>query len=174
MRGFLVNKYLVTIAQLDAEATDEDVDGAGILTSGYDDDFKETIVFDQPDASGNTVTRGSTRQESNVCVYAQIDTTFFERLQQLRSGASPDSAIELTFHISDLEQRGLIDLDTGDTLLKVNDRLVSIADCQGNLIQTIPTPPGLYITHIRPSAFMGRTRNLFVAQFEDRLQGLKR
>jgi len=172
MRGFLVNKYLVEIAQLDALQTEADPDGAGILTSGYDDDFKETIPFDQPNAAGTVITRETTRKENTIFALAQVDTTFFERLQQLRSGNSPDLVVELTFHISDLECRELINSATGDTTIKVDDRLVAIRDCDGALIQTIPTPPGLYATHVRPSAFMGRDRNLFVVTFEDRQVGV--
>lgn len=172
MRGFLVNPFAVEIAQLDAVETAKDPDGAGLLTSGYDDDFRETLPYDQPDASGSVVTRETTRKETTICVPAQIDTGLFEQLQMLRSGASPDSSVELVFHVSDLERLGLIDAD-GLALIKINDRLVSIRDCKTNeIVQTIPTPPGLYVTHVRPSAFMGRSRNLFVVTFEDRMRGV--
>lgn len=48
MRGRLINPFLAEITQLDTVATAADPDGAGALVSGYDSDFKETIVLDKP------------------------------------------------------------------------------------------------------------------------------
>ena len=103
MTGFLNNPFLIEIAQLDIVETEKDPDGAGLLTSGYDNDFKETIPYDQPNNDGSVVTRTTTRKENTICVPAQVRTRLFERLQQLRSGNSPDGAIELTFHRNALE-----------------------------------------------------------------------
>lgn len=173
MTGFLNNPFLVEIAQLDVLETDKDPDGAGLLTSGFDDDFKETIPYDQPNAAGTVVTRTTTRKENTICAPAQVSSKTFEALQQLRSGNSPDSVIELTFLASDLAQLDLLDSETGLAKIKINDRLVAIRDCQGEtLIQRIPDPPGLFVTHVRPSGFLGQSHNLFVVTFEDRAQGI--
>lgn len=173
MTGFLNNPFLVEIAQLDAIETDKDPDGAGLLTSGFDDDFKETIPYDQPNADGSVVTRTTTRKENTICAPAQISSKTFEALQQLRSGNSPDAAVELTFLTTDLASLDLIDPATGLAKIKVNDRLVAIRDCDGaTLIQRIPDPPGLFVTHVRPSGFLGHRNNLFIVTFEDRAQGI--
>jgi hypothetical protein len=45
VRGRLVNAFLAEITRLDTVATAADPDGAGPLASGYDPDFKETVVL---------------------------------------------------------------------------------------------------------------------------------
>lgn len=167
-RGSLLFPYLAEIAQLDTEATAEDP--AGTLTGGYDDDFQEPIVYEGA-GSGSRV---DARKESLVLVPCQVETISFERLEQFASGNSPDSAIVLTFHFKDLERLGLVE-DSGIAKLRVNDRLNSIRELCGGvagytagaIVQQVPTPPGLYLTHARPSGWKGR-RNLLVCTFEDR------
>lgn len=172
MRGFLIHPFLVDIAQLAASETRADPDGAGALTSGYDDDFREPVAYDQPNATGNVVTRQTTRKENLISAPAQVDSGVFEALQMLRSGKSPSSSVDLTFHVCSLQQLGLIDPDTGLTTIKIGDRLVAIRECKtGELVQTVPTPPGLYVTEVRPSGFMGGGRNLFIVTFEERERG---
>jgi hypothetical protein len=48
MRGRLINPFLAEIAQLDTVATAADPDAAGPAVSGYDPDFKETLVLGTP------------------------------------------------------------------------------------------------------------------------------
>ena len=50
MRGKLINPFLAEIARLDTTATAADPDAAGPLTSGYDPDFKETVVLEDAGA----------------------------------------------------------------------------------------------------------------------------
>ena len=58
---------------------------------------------------------------------------------------------------------GLVDSASGDALLRVNDRLVAIRDLDGNLVQAVRTPPGLYVTEVMPTSFgLGRSRNLLL------------
>ena len=45
MRGRLINPFAAELAQLDTAATAADPDGPGPLTSGYDADFQETVLF---------------------------------------------------------------------------------------------------------------------------------
>jgi len=70
---------------------------------------------------------------------------------------------------------GLVDLATGDALLRVNDRLVAICDFNtGELVQAIRTPPGLYLTEAQPQSFgLGLKRNLLLATFDERTLGPK-
>ena len=48
MRGRLINPFLAEIAQLDTAATAADPDATGPAVSGYDPDFKETLVLGTP------------------------------------------------------------------------------------------------------------------------------
>lgn len=164
MRGRLINPFLAEIAQLDTVATAQDPDGAGAATSGYDPDFKETVLL------GATVAeRTDTRREKPpIRVPCQVEVGTFELLQQLAAGAAPSSRVTLVFHFRDLEQMGLVD-GAGVARLRVNDRLVAIHRMDGALVQTIRTPPGLYVVEVQPQSFgLGLSRNLLLVTFQER------
>ncbi|MBI4508734.1 MAG: hypothetical protein HY698_03795 [Deltaproteobacteria bacterium] len=167
MRGRLINPFLAEIARLDTTATAADPDATGPLVSGYDPDFKETVVLDDAGA------RRDARQEMPpMLVPCQVEVGAFEALQQLATGTSPNSRVVLVFHFQDLERMGLVDAASGDALIRVNDRLVAIHDVAGNLVQRVRTPPGLYATEVAPQSFgLGSARNLLLVTFDERELG---
>jgi hypothetical protein len=171
MRGRLINPFLAEIVQLDTVATAEDPDGAGPLTSGYDSDFKETVIVPGSEWRG----RDARSEKPVIRVPCQVEVGEFGQLQELLTGMSPKSHLVLVFHFEDLERMGLVDQASGDALLKVDDRLVSIRDYHtGDLVQAVRTPPGLYITEVRPQSFgLGLKRNLLFAVFDERALGAK-
>jgi hypothetical protein len=165
MRGRLINPFIAELAQLDTVSTAEDPDGAGPLLSGYDADFKETVIV--PAATGRGV--DARKEKTPVRVPCQVEVGAFEAMQQVTAGNSPNSRLTLVFHFQDLERMGLVDADTGDALVRVNDRLVAIRDMAGALVQAVRTPPGLYVTEVQPQSFgLGLSRNLLVVTFEER------
>lgn len=169
MRGRLISPFLAEIAQLDVSATAADPDGAGPLTSGYDPDFRETVVV--PDESWRG--RDARREKPLIRVPCQVEVSTFGAEQELATGNSPRSQLVLVFHFRDLERMGLVDLETGDATLRVNDRLVAIRDFNtGGIVQAIGTPPGLYITEAQPQSFgLGLRRNLLLVTFDERALG---
>jgi hypothetical protein len=168
MRGRLINPFLAEIARLDTVATAADPDGVGPITSGYDPDFKETVML--PAAGGGAA--DARKEMVSIRVRCQVEVGAFEALQQLASGNSPDAKVTLVFHFRDLERMGLVDPGTGDALLRANDRLAAIHDLAGNLVQSIRTPPGLYATEVQPQSFgLGLSRNLLLVTFEERELG---
>lgn len=169
MRGRLIHAFLAEIARLDTVATAADPDGAGPLTTGYDPDFKETVVLE--DAG---VRRDARREMAPILVRCQVEVGAFEALQQLASGTSPSSQVTLVFHFRDLERMGLVDPASGDSLLRVNDRLVAIRDLAGALVQAVRSRPGLYATEVQPQSFgLGRSRNLLLVTFQERDLGVR-
>lgn len=165
MRGRLINPFLAEIAQLDTVATEADPDGEGPLVSGYDDDFKETAIVGtalQP--------RADTRKEKPLLrVPCQVEVSTLETLEQLSAGASPSSRVTLVFHFEHLEQAGLVHEATGTALIRVNDRLVAIYSCDGELVHSVRTPPGLYAIEVQPQSFgLGLSRNLLLVTFQER------
>lgn len=168
MRGRLINPFLAELAQLDTAATAGDPDCAGPLASGYDPDFKETVLVATPGGSGVD----ARREKALIRVPCQVEVGAFEALQQLTTGNSPNSRVTLVFHFQDLERMGLVDEGTGDALLRVNDRLVAIRDMAGMLVQAVRTPPGLYATEVQPQSFgLGLSRNLLTVTFDERELG---
>ncbi len=171
MRGRLINPFLAELARLDTVATAEDPDGAGPLASGYDRDFKETVIV--PDTGWRG--RDGRREKPLIQLPCQVEVSSFGELQELMTGMSPRSHLVLVFHFQDLERMNLVDPGTGDALLRVDDRLVSIRDYHtGELVQAVRTPPGLYITEVQPQSFgIGLRRNLLFAIFNERALGPK-
>lgn len=165
-RGRLIFPFIVELAQLDTAATAADPDGAGELTSGYDDDFRTPlkVLADPSDQVGV-----STRQESIVQVRAQIEPDQFERLNALLSGDSPRARFAIVCHFRDLERDGLVDATTGAALLRKRDRITRILTTKGALVRTIPNPPGLFCVEVQDRGFgPGGMRNLLLLSFEAR------
>ena len=176
MRGRLIFPFLAELFRLDTHAmASVGPDGAGPLDAGYDPDFKEPVVVDQDDDGIGERVRA---EHEPVRVPCQVDTKVFEELRMFASGNAPRSRIDLIFHFKDLEQLGLMDVASGDALVRPGDRLAALYDKAGELVQAVRTPPGLYVTEARPSGFgLGRARprrNLLVASFRDRQQGTRR
>jgi hypothetical protein len=157
--------YYLEIAMLDAVATRELSEPS--IASGFDDDFREIVVFSAPQ-------RESAKQERPpLFIPSQIESPTLEMLMQMGAGNTPDSKVTLVWARKDLVARDLIVPETGETLIRVNDRVVAIRDKCMNLIRKIRTPPGLYITEIRPTWGMAALGDLFVVTLEDRQQGVQ-
>lgn len=151
--------FQVEVAQLDAVATRD--------IGGYDDDFKEVRVVSDP-------ARTSEQQEQrSVFVPSQIEAPTWEALEQMAAGNVPQSKLTLVWSYRALLQLELVVPETGELKIRVNDRIISIRDKCLNLIQLIWTPPGLFITQVRPVFGMGQHRDLFLVSLDDREQGAR-
>jgi len=160
--------FAAELAQLDAAATAADPDGPGPLASGYDVDFQETALVQQPGGSR----RDARREKPSIRVPCQVEIQAFGELTELVTGNSPRSQVVLVFHFLDLERLGLVDPSTGDALLRVGDRLAAIRDLRTDeVVQAIRTPPGLYLTEAQPQFGLGQRRNLLLATFAERALG---
>lgn len=168
MRGRLINPFLISLAQIDTAAIAADPDSGGSLTSGYDKDFREPVVR----TVGGVRTAGR-KEKTPIDVRCQIEPAVWDALTQVAAGNMPNAQLVLAVHFRDLEAAGMVDAN-GAATIRVNDRLVSIKDELGNVIQTIPDPPGLFITQVMPTSFgLGRARNLLIVTFEDREHGTR-
>jgi len=154
---------------LDAVATravTEQSPDAPEVTGGYDDDFKEIVVVSNP-------TRTTQRKEQEpLFIPSQIEAPTFEALMQMSAGNVPEFKLSLVWARKDLEAMSLIVPETGECLVRVNDRVVSIRDKCMNLIQTIRTLPGLYVTEVKPTWGLAGHRDLFIVALDDREQGV--
>lgn len=169
-RGRLLFPFLVELAQLDTVASEADPDGAGSLTSGYNETFREpvSVLADPDDQVGSLV-----REESIITFLAQIEPGMFERLEMILGGQSPVSRFIVIAHYQDLENVNLVDETTGKSLIQKHDRLSRILDCDGNLVEVIPNPPGLFVHQVQSRGFgPGTSRNLLLIAFEDRKQSV--
>ncbi len=171
MRGRLINPFLAEIARLNQAGTAADPDGAGPLTSGYDDIYREPVTL----PSGDLIGTDARMEWPLVRIPAQFHTGptpgQMMMLKPTVTGNVSAGNIQILVHFEDLESMGLIDIDTQTALFKVGDRLNAIYKMDGTLVQQILTPPGLYCTEAVPLFGLGSERNLLQLSFESRDPG---
>lgn len=179
-RGRLVWPMFIEIEQVDTDATrTTDPDAGGSLTSGYDDVFEEPVLVPAAQVSGAPPTgspRGTiaTRYSTAIRLEAQIEVDDWNVLRQFANGDTPGFELRCVLHYEELERLGLVGPD-GSTTIRKGDRLRRIiATDATTVLFEVPYPPGLYITHPQDRSFglSGGTRNLYVAHFQDRAEGV--
>jgi hypothetical protein len=167
----LIFPVLAELHRLDRTAMAADPDGSGPVASGLDPDFNEPVVHDVVSDRGR-------RELPPVRVQCQVEPDRDEQTFMTPAGNAPLSRIALVLHARDLDGRGMLDRGTGRPHLAVGDRLSGLFDLTGAVLHVVRTPPGLYLTEVRPIGFGLRhsrpTRNLFLATFEDRPQASRR
>jgi hypothetical protein len=159
MRGRLIFPFIAELHRLDTQA----------MAPDYDEDFKEPVLVDSDDDGVGEPFR---REHPPVRVPCQVEPEAFEALRMATSGNTPRSSFDLVFHFRDLEQLGLVDAASGDALIRPSDRLGALYARDGQLVQAVRTPPGLYVTEARPIGFglhrRRPSRNLLLVSFQDR------
>jgi len=162
---------LADLRRLDTTETNADPDGAGALTSGYDRDFREPIRV--PD--GSQIGAPARKERVSILVPCQVVAGEFEALRQLASGDDPSIRFTLAMHFRDLESMSLVDPD-GTASLHVGTRLAAICSLAGDVVQTIPDPPGAYLVEARPVGWgldmRAPKRNLLYCVFTSRERGV--
>lgn len=171
MRGRLINPFKARIHRFDTVGTAADPDGAGELTSGFDDVFREPVRLPEGEAASNT-----RKELAPILIPCQFEGDDAQgALEQMGAGNDPRFLVRLVFHFADLELMGLVDPITGEALVRVNDRFDAIyRHDDETLIQYVggatPDGGGLYCIEARPVSFglSGGERNLLVCVFADR------
>jgi hypothetical protein len=155
-RGRLIFPVPVGYRQLDISAT------------SYDHDLMEPLTTDD----GSQLGSDGRTEGAELLVPAQVEDDFFAGLQMLATGDSPDSEYILVHHFRDLKRLGLVGVD-GNALIKKGDRLEAIYDKRGDLVMTVPNPPGLYVSETTPVIGLGSRRNLLLVKLTDRETGVR-
>lgn len=162
MRGRLIFPFLAELRRLDADAM-------STQAPGYDEDFKEPALLD---ADGDGAAEPYRHEHPPVRLPCQVEPQTIEALRMTPAGNTPQSSLDLVFHFSDLERLGLVDLQTGEALVRPGDCLSGLFNTEGSLVWAVRTPPGLYVTEARPAGFglswRRPRRNLLVVSFSDR------
>lgn len=135
------------VHRLSIEAT-RDVNPPGEPTTGYDETFREPIVYDQA-----KVRTDARRELPPVRVPCQIESLSFETLRQLALGDAPVTNMVFVFHRRDLESLGLLDANR-DVVLKKGDRISAIErlNVPGSVVRTL-REPGLFVFEMRPRSW---------------------
>lgn len=166
-RGRLIFPFIVELGLLDTYATAADPDGAGPLTSGYDDEFREPITLPGPGSASGQLRRLETRRR----FFAQIEDNLAEFVELKATGNSPRNILGLIFHYSDLESAGAVQLANGKPIIKApGARLIGIHDPRsGALIEKYDNPPGYFSVESKSMGYgLGPFRNLLLVLFQER------
>jgi|SRR3989339_529451 len=168
MKVKLVRPLIAEIAQLDSVATAA-IDPEGPASSGYDPDFKETVLAArEPDA----MVVDQRQEKTLVQIPAQVEVGTFEQLKQSFSGALPNTQMVLVMDFEDLHRLELMDPESDETLLRSSDRITRILNGRGEVIETFLNPPGMFIIELRPSYGLNNDRNILLAFCSEREQGI--
>ena len=147
----LLEQSLAVIYRLSAAATDILQPMPGV-DSGYDDDFREPVLFDDAQVDGTE--RVSARQElPPIRIPCQVEPMTYQKLAQFPPGNMPDSNLVLVMHRRDLLRLNLIDKKTRDLALNINDRVDHLeAKKKPGVTTHHIKPPGYFIYEIRPGS----------------------
>ena len=155
-RGRLIFPQLVDVYRLDRATV--------AASSGYDSIYQEPVLISSADRAG-TVKRV---EFAAVRLPAQIEVTVSDRTQMAMTGNVKKGRMAFVFHFADLESAGLIHATTGAPLVMANDRIGAVYDPGGNLIQSFPNPPGMFVVEPQVNFGLDFRRNLLIALCESR------
>lgn len=141
--------------------------GSTPIESGYDDVFKDIVVLSTPKRTEQR------KEQESIFIPSQIENPSYEALTQMSAGNIPDSKITLAWAVKDIAAMDLIVPETGECLVRVNDRVVSISDNCKNVLLKVRTPPGLFVTEIRRTWGMASMGDLFLVTLDDREQSIR-
>lgn len=161
-RGRLIWPQVASIRRLDTVATASQPSTIG---GGYDPDFREPVIL--PDGSSAR----AEQDEIRVPCQVRTESGAFDMLQMFgASGASPGFRMRIVLHYEDLEELGLVDVDTGRPVFVVGDRLAAIYTADTDELVRRFDSPQLFATQVQDRSFglSALRRNLLEITFEDR------
>ena len=163
MRGRLLFVFFAEFARVDRAAM-------ALGAPDVDPDFREPrVLASAPDAVGVL----ARRELPPVRVPCQVEPESFEALHMVGAGNAASSHVQLVLLFRDLEERGLIDRESGRALLTPGDRLTGFYDRAGALVETTD----LYVVEARPIAFgfglLRPRRNLLLVVLEARAASVR-
>lgn len=166
--GRLIRPQLCILKQLDVAATRaNDIDGGEGYAGGMDDLFGDIVV------AGPDEQRVSARVESEIRFRVQVEPEQFDATQMLGPGTQLQRRISLIAFIPELRAKGYMN-DDGTPKIKQGDRLHELRHVLSfSLITSFSTPPGVYVTEVRPLSYglASRDQNLLQIICTDRKQG---
>jgi len=126
----------------------------GIATSGYDDAFREPVVYDttQGASIGDRVV--DRIELDPIRVPCQVETTLFESLAMAYQGNLQQGEMALVFDISTLQLLNLMDTCSNKPIFGVGDRVSAIE--KHNLVGVNAVSfsgPGMYFKEMFPASW---------------------
>lgn len=162
-RGRLIFAFLVEIARLDRDAIR--------AADGYDDTLRAVRTRRPQGARGP---REKARKELPLIrLRCQVEEAAIDAQRQGPGGNVPETRVVYVVHFKELEEKGLVDAESGKPLVGPNDRIVALYTKHGVLERTFG-PPDVFITEARGGSYsLGHRRNLLQLISSERPRGLE-
>jgi len=93
------------------------------VTTGYDPDFREPVAAQ---AAGGLEVTDARVYGPELEIPCQLEIKTFEEIQMLEAGDDALTRVVFVLHRRDLEQLQLLDEETGNIILKKNDKIVRL------------------------------------------------
>ncbi len=157
------------INRIDIDAT-RAVDPPGAESSGYDDAFREPVVYDE-EHGASVQERVVVREElPAITVPCQVETQLFDNLAQAYQGNLQQGEMALVFHVKDLTTLGLIDVTTNKPLISVGDRVSALhKHNMPTIVALAISQEGMFIREVFPASWgFGDSYDLWIAVITNR------
>ena len=145
----------------------------GAATSGYDDAFREPVVYDttQGASIGDRVV--DRIELDPIRIPCQVETTLFESLAMAYQGNLQQGEMALVFDISTLQLLGLIDSNSGKPVFGVGDRVSAIEKHNMPGVNSVAfAGDGMYFKEVFPASWgFNESYNLWVGIIVSRNKG---
>jgi hypothetical protein len=160
-RGRLIFPMTSRIEIIDTVST---ASNGGVLGGGYDQDFREPVVF----AGGGVSTSYFAAVDLPCQVETEESADAFAKLSMSGLGDESVTEIQLAFHFRDLEDAGLVDA-TGRAQIHNGSRLIRVVDRSGIEVDNY-SERDLVVTESVPRSYglTSGNRNLLLVDFTRR------
>lgn len=151
------------IYRLDVASTRAD-DPPGAATSGYNDAFREPVVYDTTQGASISSRVVDRKEFTPIRVPCQVETSNFDLLRESYQGNLQQGEFALVFAVQDLQFLNLLDPTTNKPIFKVGDRVSAIE--KHNLPGVLSVPmsgDGMFFREVYPASWgFNDTYNLWI------------
>lgn len=144
MCGLCNGDFIAVFKQVDSQATD--------LAGGYNSILNE-LSLTRTNAE-DKLGKGKSVVEVEYRVRVSVETRTSHRLEQGQGGTVKRAEKILTALSEELSRDGLID-SNGFPLIRVGARLDSIENLKGDVVESFPENPGMFVEIIESDPMMG-------------------
>lgn len=135
----------------------------GAATGGYDDAFREPVVFDTTQGSSITDRQIERVEFAPVRAPCQVETTNFNLLKESYQGDLQQGEFALVFAVQDLKFLNLIDPSTNKPIFGIGDRVSAIEKINLPGVLSVPLDGSMYFREVFPASWgFNDTYNLWI------------
>lgn len=160
----LLAKVDAVIYRIDITGT-RSLDPPGAATSGYDDAFREPVVYDTTKGASIADRVVSRVELSPIRVPCQVETQLFDSLAEAYQGNLQQGEMAMVFSKIDLELMQLLDSTTNKPKIGVGDRVETFEKHNlPGVVAVALSDGGMFVREVFPASWgFGDGQDLWVA-----------